>query len=292
MKIAKKIILKLSQIPFFPISDKKYLEILFNVRMNKKLDLENPKTFNQKLQWLKLYDQNPEYTNLVDKYEVKEIVAKKIGKEYIIPTLGIYNNFNEINFEELPNKFVIKCTHDSGSAIICQDKKNFKKRETKKKLDKCLRKNFFYSGREWPYKNVKPRIIIEKLLIDKEHKDILDYKFLCFNGEAKLCFVCSDRRAPDGLKVDFFDLNWKHMPFERHYKNSTKEIPKPKKFEEMIQLAEELAKGIPFVRIDFFEVNNCIYFGEYTFYPGCGLEEFTPEKWDDILGDWIDLKGE
>lgn len=287
--LKNKIIVYLGRNNLIPIKDKKYLEALYELKMKKKLDLQNPSTFNEKLQWLKIYDRNPKYIKLVDKYEVKQIVSDIIGEEYVVPTLGVYNNFDEIDFDTLPECFVMKCTHDSGSTILCRDKKNFDQRKAKKNLNKYLKRNFFYCGREWPYKNVHPRIIIESLLKDEKQKDILDYKFLCFNGKVRLCFVCSDRYSSGGLKVDFYDLNWKHMPFERHYKNSDRKIKKPKKFQEMIRLAERLAENIPFVRIDFFEVNGQIYFGEYTFYPGCGLEEFTPEKWDGILGEWINL---
>ena len=274
------------------ISDKRFLKILYKNKMGKKLNLKNPNTFNEKLQWLKLYDRNPDYTKMVDKYEVKKYVAKTIGEEYIIPTLGIYNDFDEINFEKLPNQFVIKCTHDSGGNIICKDKTKLDFKNARKKIGKCLKRNYYNAGREWPYKNVKPRIIIEKYMQDGIQDELMDYKFMCFNGKVKCSFVCSERYEKDGLKVDFYDLNWNKMPFQRHYPNSNKDIPKPKNYELMIQLAEKLSKEIPFVTVDFYEINGKVYFGELTFFPGSGFEEFTPEKYDKILGDMLELPKE
>ena len=271
------------------ISDEKFLKIRFKRCLNKELDLENPKTFNEKLQWLKLYDRNPKYTEMVDKYSVKEYITKLIGKEYVIPTLGIYNTFEEIDFEKLPNQFVLKCTHDSGSTIICRDKSEFDYKAAKKKIGKALKRNFFYSGREWPYKNIKPRIIVEKYMESKDGKGLLDYKFMCFNGKVKCSFVCLDRNNKNGLKVDFYDLEWNKLPFERHYPNSKIIVPKPKNYNLMLKLAEELSREIPFVRVDFYEIDEKIYFGELTFYPGSGYEEFTPEKYDEVIGDMLVL---
>lgn len=271
------------------IPDKLYLKILYKIVLKKKLDLKNPKTFNEKLQWLKLYDRNPEYTKMVDKYEAKEYVSSIIGEEYIIPTLGVYDKFEDINFDKLPNQFVLKCTHDSGGLAICKNKKELDIDSLKSKIERRLRYQYFYSGREWPYKNIKPRIIIEKYMEDKKNEDLLDYKFMCFNGKVKCSFVCSNRNSEEGLNVDFYDLNWNKMPFERHYKISNVEIEKPKNYELMIKLAEKLSENTIFLRVDFYEINGKVYFGELTFYPGSGCEEFTPEEYDKILGDWIKL---
>lgn len=280
----------LSRRHFFDwMSDKLYIKIMYYCIMNRKIDLNNPKTFNEKLQWLKLYNRNPLYTTMVDKYEVKKYVADIIGEEYIIPTIGIYNNFDEIDFNKLPNKFVIKCTHDSGGVVVCKDKTKLNIKEARKKINKCLKRNFFYVGREWPYKNVKPRIIIEEFIDDSKNEDLNDYKFMCFDGKVKCSFVCTERRSKEGLKVTFFDLNWNKMPFERHYPYSSKEIQKPVNYEKMIQLSEKLSKGLSFIRVDFYEANNKIYFGELTFFPGNGTEEFTPEEWDYKIGEWIKL---
>lgn len=269
--------------------DKIYLQWLFPKMVGYKLNLRNPKSFNEKLQWLKLYDRNPIYTKLVDKYEVKKIVADKIGENHIIPTLGIWDSADNIDFEALPNKFVLKATHDSGSTIVCKSKELFDVQDARIKLDKALATNFYFAGREWPYKNVKPRIIAESFLDVGANEDLIDYKFMCFNGKVKCSFVCTDRYYGDGLKVTFFDNDWNKMPFERHYPSSNEEIKKPDCLDEMIRLAEILSENIPFVRIDFYEYHGDIYFGEYTFFPGGGTEEFTPQDWDFILGSWINL---
>ena len=231
---------------------------------------------------------------MVDKYEAKKYVADIIGEEYIIPTLGVWNNVEDIEFESLPNQFVLKCTHDSGGVIICKDKKNFNIENAKKKLKDSLKQNFYYKGREWPYKNVKPRIIAEKFMYDENTEDLNDYKFMCFNGQVKCSFTCTERRSSSGLKVTFFDKEWHKMPFERHYPSSNKEIKKPINYDLMLRISEKLSQDMDFVRVDLYEINGKVYFGELTFFPGCGMEEFIPDKWDNILGSWLALpkKGE
>lgn len=271
------------------IPDKIYLKIMYYRIFSKRLDLKHPKSFNEKLQWLKLYDRNPKYTELVDKYEVKSYVSEVIGEEFVIPTIGTWNSLEEIDFDTLPEQFVLKCTHDSGGVVIVKDKDKFDKLRDCKKLEGNLKKNFFYSGREWPYKNVKPRLIAEPYMTNGEQKELADYKLMCFNGKVKCSFVCTDRNSESGLKVTFFDKNWEVMPFERHYPKSTIMIKKPSSYEKMIELAEKLSAGIPFVRVDFYEIDDRPYFGELTFYPGGGFEEFNPEIWDEKLGDWIEL---
>ena len=250
-------------------------------------DLDNPKTFNEKLQWLKLNDRDPSYTKLVDKYAVKEYVSNLIGEKYVIPTLGIWDDFDQINFENLPNQFALKCTHDSGSSIVCLDKKSFDYKKAREKLSRCLNSNFYYVGREWPYKHVKPQILCEKYIGDQQTRELLDYKIMCFNGRAKCSFICSDRESE--LKVNFYDREWNPMPFWRHYKKADREFPKPQNYEEMIALAEKLSGDLKFARVDFYNINGTIYFGEITLYPGNGFEEFHPVEWDEILGSWIDL---
>ncbi len=266
-----------------------HLKILFKKKISRKLDLNNPKSFNEKIQWLKLNDRNPRYTELVDKYDAKEYIKKIIGEEYVIPTLGVYDKFDDIDFSKLPNSFVIKCTHDSGGIFICKDKSSFDKKNAEKMINRRLRRNFYYFGREWPYKNIVPRIIVEKCMTDSENEDLVDYKVMCFNGEPKIIFTCTDRFS-DGLKVTFFDLDWNKLPFERHYPASKKKISKPKNYEKMLKLSKLLSKNMPFVRMDWYEIKGKLYFGEFTFYPGSGLEEFTPEEWDYKLGDMLDLK--
>ncbi len=412
---------------FWFLSDKTYLKMKYRLVVGKKLNLKNPKTFNEKLQWLKLYDRKPIYTTMVDKYEAKKYVASIIGEEYIIPTLGVYNHFDEIDFDKLPNQFVIKCTHDSGGIVIVKDKKELNIEEAKKKIEKCLKRNYFYSGREWSYKNIKPRIIIEKYMVDEsqkelkdykiftfdgkakiievdfdrfiEHKrnlydtdwkyieaiikyptdknvkinkpkslnkmlelaeklskdiphvrtdfysiddkiyfgeltfyhesgygkfvpeefgeelgswiklphgggvlvngnvyilvrfiesELTDYKVMCFNGKPQMTFTCTDRYS-DGLKVTFFDLDWNKLPFERHYPKSNKVIKKPKNYSKMLELSKQLSENMMFLRVDWYEINGKLYFGELTFYPGSGFEEFTPDEWDYKLGNYIIL---
>lgn len=269
--------------------DKKYLEKAFECIMGKGLDLDNPRTFNEKLQWLKLYDRKPEYTIMVDKYAVKKYVADIIGEEYIIPTLGVWNNFEEIDFNKLPNQFVLKCTHDSGGLVICKDKNVLDLIKAKKKITKSLHNNFFFYGREWPYKNVKPRIIAEPYMEDNKVHELIDYKLMCFDGEVKCSFTCSERFSQEGLKVTFFDNDWKVMPFERHYPSSKNPPKKPLNFNKMLDFAKKLSIGIPFVRVDFYEINGLLYFGELTFFPGNGFEEFTPLEWDYKMGSWLKL---
>lgn len=273
------------------IDDKTYLRILYFIYLGKWLHLNSPRTFNEKLQWLKLYDHRPEYTRMVDKVTAKEYVAEIIGEEYIIPTLGVWSNFDNIDFKTLPNQFVLKCTHDSGGLMVCKDKEEINITSTKAKINKSLSKNYFYGTREYPYRNVPPRILAEKY-IESESHELQDYKFMCFNGKVRCSFVCSERFSKNGLKVTFFDRTWNRLPFLRKYPNSKVIIPKPCNYDKMVELAEIIAGKImnPFVRIDFYDVNGKIYFGEITFYPGSGLEAFYPAEWDRILGDWIKYK--
>lgn len=271
------------------VSDERYLKKQYKTYIGKSLNLENPKSFNEKLQWLKLYDRKPEYTIMVDKYLVRDYIAKQIGEEYLIPLLGVWDRADDIDFDALPEQFVLKCNHDSGNVFICKDKQNFPKNEIKKKLKKALKKNLFWWGREWPYKNVPRKMIAEKYMVDESGYELKDYKFMCFNGEVKCSFICSNRYSKGGLHVTFFDRDWNVMPFERHYPAVKEGLPKPVNYDKMIELAEKLSKNIPFLRVDFYEVDGKIYFGELTFYPGNGMEEFTPEEWDYKLGEWIKL---
>jgi hypothetical protein len=414
------------------LPDKLFLKNYYYRLFHEKLDLNDPKTFNAKLQWLKLYDRNPFYTTLVDKYEVKKYVGDMIGEEFVIPTLGVWDKFDDIDFDKLPEQFVLKCTHDSGGIVIVKEKEKLDKQKAKEKLENSLKKNFYYVGREWPYKNVQPRIIAEEYLVDDSgtelrdyklfnfdgetkliqydyvrftnHKrklysedwefinekltydnepeqvidkpaalntmknmarilsdgisfvrtdfyciddkvlfgeltlypgsgfekfsnitfdyklgewlklpkggvisngniiiyirpavdDLLcnslrDYKLMCFNGKVKCSFVCSERFSDEGLKVTFFDNDWKVMPFERSHPCSKVPISKPNSFDLMIKLAETLAKDIPFVRVDFYEVGGKPFFGELTLYPGDGFEAFQPVEWDYKLGEWLKL---
>ncbi|MEL5899099.1 ATP-grasp fold amidoligase family protein [Clostridium sporogenes] len=272
------------------IPDDKFLRIKYRLQMGKKLDLNSPQTFNEKLQWLKLYKRNPLYTQLVDKYEVRKYIAKTIGEEYLIPLLGVYDNFDEIDFDVLPNKFVLKPNHTSGNVYICKDKSQINYVELKKEVNMWLKRRYYWIHREWPYKNVKPKIICEKYMVDESGTELKDYKFMCFNGEIKCIFVCLNRNSVNGLNINIYDPSWNLMPFGRpNHLNSNTTILKPKNFDKMVQLAEKLSRDIPFVRVDFYETNGRLYFGELTFYPGAGFEEFNPESYDYLLGSWIRL---
>lgn len=272
------------------LSDETILKIQYRDRIGEELNLKDPRTFNEKLQWLKLYDRNPRYTTLVDKYEVREYIAKTIGEEYLIPLLGVYNKFEEIDFNKLPNEFVLKCTHDSGGQVICKNKNEFDIDIARKRINRCLKRNYYYYGREWPYKNVKPRIICEKYIVDKSSNELKDYKFMCFNGKVKCIFVCSNRNSSTGLRIDIYDTNWNLMPFGRPKSPGTGiKIPKPENFQKMCTFAQKLSRDIPFVRVDFYEANGQLYFGELTFYPASGFEKFSPETYDYILGSWLEL---
>ena len=271
------------------ISDETYLKLVFRIKMGKKLNLKNPQTYSEKLQWIKLFDRRLEYTQMVDKYEAKYYVKERIGEKYIIPTLGVWDNANDIDFEKLPNQFVLKTTHDSGGIIICKDKSKLNIESAKKKLSKCLKHNFFWGMREWPYKNVKPRIIAEKYMED-ETGELRDFKFFCFNGEVKAMFLATDRSNPnEETKFDFFDENFHHLPFTNGHPNAQKMFVKPDGFEKMKELASKLSKGIPQVRIDFYNIKGEIYFGEITFFHWSGLMPFNPEDWDYKFGSWINL---
>ena len=275
---------------FNKLSDEAYVSLMYRVHVGKKLNLTNPRGFNEKLQWLKLNDHKDIYTNLVDKAYVKDIVAEVIGKDYIIPTYGTWERFDDIDFNTLPDKFVLKCTHDSGSVCVCKDKDEFDYDKARKKLSKALKRNLYYWGREWPYKNVKPRIIAEKYL-DDGNKELVDYKFMVFNGVVKCLFTVTNRFSQNGMHVTFYDLDWNIMPFERHYKADKIPIEKPLSFDTMMRLSEKLAENLKFARIDFYEVQGHPFFGEITLCPGNGIEEFNPEEWDYKLGDWLDLSG-
>lgn len=273
------------------IPDKPYLSLMYGLRMKKRINWRSLQTFNEKLQWLKLYDHRPEYIGMVDKYEVKRYVAERIGKKYIIPTLGVWDRFDDIDFMSLPNQFVLKCTHDSGGIVICRDKNQFNYDEARKKINKSLQNNYFFYGREWPYKYVKPRIIAEEYVEDPENGELRDYKIFCFLGEPRITLVCSERFGLNGLKEDFFDTSWTHLEMKRpHIDNATILATEPLQYTEMKKFAARLSKGIPFARVDFYEVSGKLYFGEITLYPASGFEGFVPPEWDKKLGDWIDMK--
>ncbi len=274
---------------FNHVTDKKYLMKKYHYLLDGELDFDNLVTFNQKLQWLKLYDRKPKYSNMVDKYEAKSIVGELIGEQYIIPTLGIWNSFDEINFDNLPEKFVLKCTHDSGGNIIVNNKNALDKDYARKLINKCLRRNYFYTTREWPYKDVKPRVLAEKLMIDDKTKDLRDYKFFCFDGKVKFFKIDVNRYIEH--RANYYDCKGNLLPFGEKIcpPDFEAEIDMPQNLELMISLAEKMAEDIPFIRIDFYEVNGMVYFGEFTFYPASGFGRFVPDEWDKKIGDMLIL---
>ncbi|MFQ6791638.1 MAG: ATP-grasp fold amidoligase family protein [Thomasclavelia sp.] len=272
------------------IPDKLYLKIAYYYFFKKRLNLKNPKTFNEKLQWLKIYDRKNEYTKMVDKYEARFFIANKIGKEYLIPLLGVWDSADDIDFNSLPDQFVLKTTHDSGGVRICKNKNEFDFNEAKLFLNKRLKSNFFYFGREWPYKNVKPRIIAEKYLKESNSDNLKDYKIYCFNGVPKYCQVISDRYTHE--TIDFYDMEWNHQNFvglTKNVHNAKYTHTKPVNLDLMINFSKILSKNIPFIRVDFFEVNKKLYFGELTFYPASGFGKFTPDEWNYRIGELINL---
>ncbi len=268
------------------IDDSSYLKNRFKEMTGDDLDIDNPTSFNEKLQWLKLHNRNPKYTECVDKYLAKKHIEKLLGKDYLIPTIGIWDSPKEIEWGKLPEKVVLKCTHDSGSTIIV-NQSSFDIDDVSYRLSVQLDTDYYWIGREWPYKNVCPRIIAEPYIADNQ--EMMDYKFMCFNGRVESLFVCTDRMGGTGLKVTFFDTDWNRLPFERHYPSDKREIEKPENLHEMVRIAEELSRGIPFVRIDLYDIQGRILFGEMTFFPGGGMEEFTPKEWDEKYGKLIVL---
>jgi len=286
------------------MNDEEYLKRKYKAIMHKELDLDNPRTFNEKLQWLKLNDKNPEYTLMVDKYKAREFVEKKIGKEHVVPLIGVWDSPDQIDFEKLPRQFVLKCNHNSGLGMyICKDKNLLQKEDyrlIRKRLALGLSQDYYSIYKEWPYKNVKKKIICEKYMTDSHVKNVLkcendgliDYKFYCFNGEPKFLYV-GFANIVDGVKHDlltYLTLDWNTPPFFRDDHPTLPNIPpKPACLDDMIKYASILAEGIPFVRVDFFVIDNIVYFSEFTFSPGAGFSKFSPDEWENRLGEWIQL---
>lgn len=278
----------MERLTFYVGSDRQYLKYWFKNKMGYYPNLDNPRTYNEKLQWLKLHYRKPIMTTMVDKDAVKKYVADKIGEEFIIPTLGVWDTFDDIDFDKLPNQFVLKCTHDSGGLIICKDKSNFDKVAAKVKIEQCLKTNFYKYGREWPYKNVPRRVIAEKYMaessISKKNSDLADYKFFCFNGNVKWLFIASDRYNREEPYFDFFDMEFNHLDMRHGHPNAPFEIKKPLNFELMKELSAKLSEGFPHMRVDLYEVDGKVYFGEITFFHHTGRVLFDPVEWDTIFG--------
>ena len=270
------------------IPDKLYLEMLYQVRMGEKLNLKNPVTFDEKLQWLKLYDRKPEYTKMADKYEVRKYVTDKLGEEYLIPLLGVWNQADEIDFTVLPEQFVLKCTHDSGSVIICRDRERFNEAEAREKLRKTLSTNYYYPSREWPYKDIKPRIIAEKYMTDESGVELKDYKIYTFGGVPHLIQVDFGRFTQH--KRNLYTTEWEYIDETIEYpRDPSVQIERPKKLKEMLSCAGKLAEGTASLRTDFYSINDRIYFGEITFYQEAGFAHFSSEEYAKELGRMIRL---
>jgi hypothetical protein len=300
------LIVRSSPVIYKHVSDKVFIEWLYRAVFQKKIDWDTPQTINEKLQWIKLYDHNPQYTKMVDKYAAKQYVADMIGEQYVIPTLGVWNHFDEIDFDQLPNQFVLKCTHDSGSVVICKDKSKLDKKTAKEKIEKSLKSNYYWLGREWPYKNVPPRIIAEQYmqddelsdckplnyefgLMEKTEKGLTDYKFYCFNGKAKIVMIASNRFSAKQTTFDYYDRKFNHLPFQWGNPSSNVLQKKPNRLDEMFAIAEHLANNIPEVRVDLYLTNNHIYFGEFTFFDGSGFDLIEPNEWDYKIGELLQL---
>jgi hypothetical protein len=271
------------------IPDKLFLKYQYHYVFGEKLNLKHPKKFNEKLQWLKLYDRNPLYTTLVDKYAVKGWVAERIGEDYIIPTLAVYDCAEQINLDDLPNQFVLKCTHDSGSVVICKNKESFDLKAAQRILNNSLKTDFYKKHREWPYKNVPHRIIAEEYMKDIVTDELRDYKFFCMDGVCKALFIATERMKNVEPYFDFYDTDFNHLDIIQGHPNSPSIINKPESFELMKGLASRLSRGIPNVRCDFYEVNGRVYFGEMTLFHFGGIVPFYPEEIDIEWGNWITL---
>lgn len=275
---------------FFPVADDKYVRMMFYRDMGYPLNLENPITFNEKLQWLKVYNHKPEYTAMVDKAAAKQYVAAIIGEEYIIPTLGLYDSFEEIDFDKLPEQFVLKTTHDSKSVVICTDKSKLDREAAARKLTASLNRSYYLKYREWPYKNIRPRIIAEKYMVDESGTELKDYKFSCYDGNATDVMLCYDRASGD-TKFYFFDKEWNLLRYNKRGIEAPEgfTVPKPRNMDKMFEIASRLSEGIPYLRVDLYNIDGAIYFGELTFFPRSGCDSNLLPETDLLFGSRIKL---
>lgn len=272
------------------LPDRMFIRLTWKSHMDYRLNLRKPRTYNEKLQWLKLHDRRPLYTTLVDKVAVKDWVAARIGESHVIPTIGVWNSPEEIDFASLPDSFVLKTSHDSGTVVICRDKASFDVESACSVLRKSLSRNFYHFSREWPYRDVPPRILAEPFVSDESGSGLKDYKWFCFDGVPKALFIASDRfDDSEETKFDFFDADFNHLPFTNGHPNADVAPAKPAAFERMKEMAAVLSAGIPHVRVDFYEVGGEVLFGEMTFYHWGGFVPFKPYEWDEIFGSWLAL---
>lgn len=283
----RKLILKTLEL----LPDKQFLQLKYRLKMKKKLDLKNPKTFNEKIQWLKLYDRKPEYSTMVDKYEAKKYVADIIGEEYIIPTLGVWDRFEDIDFDSLPDQFVLKCTHDSGGLVIVRDKSKMDVDAAKKKIEHSLKNNYYKHGREWPYKNVKPRIIAEKFMTDEKNPNsLMDYKFYCFGGQPQFLYISQGLEDHKTASISFVTLDWEFAPYRRNDFKPFDTLPqKPERFDEMLDFAKKLSADMSFLRVDLYQINGQIFFSELTMSPCSGFMPFENMEHDKVIGEMLTL---
>lgn len=270
------------------IPDGIYLRILYRVRMGEKLNLNNPVTFNEKMQWLKIYQKKNDHSYMTDKARVRDYIEKKIGKEYLIDTVGIYDSYEDIKFEDLPDEFVVKCTHDSGSVILCNSKEDLIR--NKNKLKKALKRKYYLAGREYSYKGITPRLIIEKKLTNDPDKGLRDYKFYCFNGEPTYLYISEGLLKHSTARISFYNIDYSLADFCRSDYPRLDYLPeKPVNYEKMLDICKILSEGNPFVRVDLYEVDGKIYFSELTFSPCGGYMPFEPKEYDRILGEKLIL---
>ena len=271
------------------LSDEEFVTKMYRAVEGEDLDLSNPKSFSAKLQWLKLFNRKSIYSIMVDKYRARDFVKEKIGEQYLIPLIGVWDSPDDIDFDKLPDKFVLKCNHNSGLGMcICKSKRDIDWKKVKDELDRGIKQDYYLRWREWPYKNVPRKIICEQFMIDNSTDGTLtDYKFFCFNGEPKIMYISHD--ASENATTDFYDMDFVKLPIRMKDPNSDKVMQKPECFEEMKELARVLSKDVPFLRVDFYYINNSIYFGELTFFHNAGFVKIYPEEWNYILGDWVKL---
>ncbi len=288
LNLLSRVIFRLSLIFVSIIPDDVFLKIYFKHLMGYPLNLDNPKTYNEKLQWLKIHDKRPEYTRMVDKVEAKKYVSSIVGDKYIINTLGIWDNVEQIEWEKLPNQFVVKATNDSGGVVVCKDKNSLDIEEAKKKLLNLGKRDYSKYSKEYPYKNVKKRFIAEEYIEDESGYELKDYKIFCFDGEPKFLFVATGRQQHD-TRFDFYDLEFNHLPVLNGHPNADVWPVKPKNYEEMLEISRKLSKGIPHVRVDLYNVNGKVYFGELTFFHWSGIVPFEPMEWDYKFGEFLNL---
>lgn len=266
-----------------------FLKRVYRYNVGRELNLDNPMTYTEKLQWLKLYDHRPEYTTMVDKYAVKEYVADRIGREHVIPLLGVWERVEDIDFDVLPDRFVLKTTHDSGGIVVCRDKSTLNIPAARKKLAYFLKRNYYNHNREWPYRNVPHRIIAEAFMEDSRLGELRDYKFFTFGGKPKVLYIAQGRGSGEETVADFFDMDFNHLAFTIDHDMAPVPPEKPHNFELMKELAAKLSEGTPQLRVDFYEVDGKMYFGEMTFFHCSGMAPFHPEEWDHKFGEWVVL---